>query len=117
MPNIVVAPDKYLLTYACPDGVCPNPLQALGVSCKQINENDDLLLRFYMLLAQAISVTSVAHPPYHRYLAHLKQWDSNIFYGDGGVRMAIQTVKRKWFSGLVKKDLAQHDDVLQEPDA
>ena len=115
-PNIVVAPDAYLLTYACPDGVCPNPLHALGVSCKQINENDDLLLRFYMLLAQAISVTSVAHPPYHRYLAHLKKWDSKIFYGDGDVGTAIQTVKRKWFSGLVERDLAQRDDVLQEPD-
>jgi hypothetical protein len=81
-PNIVVAPDTYLLTYCCALGVCPNPMDARGVTCKQADDKDDLLLRFYMLLAQALSVTAAAHPPYNRYLSHLKTWNSDLLRPD-----------------------------------
>lgn len=79
-PNVVIAPNKYLLTYCCEFGVCANPLHAYGVAGKDNDKEADLVMRFYLLLAQAINVTAVAILPYHRYLQHLRQWNAEVFY-------------------------------------
>jgi len=79
-PNVVIALDKYLLTYCCDNGVCPNPLHARGVACKESSEDGDLVMRFYLLLAKAINVTAVARLPYHRYLQHLREWNAEVHF-------------------------------------
>jgi hypothetical protein len=79
-PNVVIASNKYLLTYCCEFGVCANPLHAHGVAGMDNDKKADLVMRFYLLLAQAINATAIASLPYHRYLAHLRQWDAQVFY-------------------------------------
>lgn len=79
-PNVVIAPNKYLLTYCCESGVCANPLHAYGVAGKDNDKEADLVMRFYLLLAQAINATAVARLPYYRYLQHLRQWDAQVLY-------------------------------------
>lgn len=79
-PNVVVAPNRYLLTYCCQFGVCANPLHAYGVAGKDNDKEADLVMRFYLLLAEAINAIAVATLPYHRYLEHLQQWNAEVFY-------------------------------------
>lgn len=79
-PNVILAPNKYLLTYCCDNGVCPNPLHARGVACKARDGEDDLVMRFYLLLAKAINVTAVARMPFHRYLQHMSSWNAKVFF-------------------------------------
>lgn len=79
-PNIVIAPNKYLLTYCCEFGVCANPLHAYGIAGKDNDEEADLFMRFYLLLAEAINAIAVARLPYRRYLEHLRQWNAEVFY-------------------------------------
>lgn len=79
-PNVVIAPEKYLLTYCCDNGVCPNPLHARGVACKEGGKDGDLVMRFYLLLAKAINVTAVARLPYHRYLLHMGDWNAEVHF-------------------------------------
>lgn len=79
-PNVVIAPNKYLLTYCCEFGVCANPLHAYGVAGKDKDKEADLVMRFYLLLAEAINVTVVARLPYRRYLEFLRKWNAEVFY-------------------------------------
>lgn len=79
-PNVVIAPNKYLLTYCCEFGICANPLHAYGVAGQDNDKEADLVMRFYLLLAQAINVTAVARLPYQQYLAHLRHWDAQVFF-------------------------------------
>lgn len=79
-PNVVIALNKYLLTYCCAHGVCANPLHAYGVAGKDSDGEADLAMRFYLLLAEAINVTAVARLPYRRYLEHLRPWNAEVFY-------------------------------------
>jgi hypothetical protein len=58
-PNVVFALNKYLITYCCDDGYCPNPHHARGISLLQA-EPSRLLLQFYVFLSQALVVTNVA---------------------------------------------------------
>lgn len=79
-PNVVIAPNKYLLTYCCEFGVCANPLHAYGVAGMDNDKESDLIMRFYLMLAEAINATAVARLPYRRYLEHLQQWNAQVFY-------------------------------------
>lgn len=49
-PNVILALDKYLVTYCCDDGICPNPMHARGVACQPQQDHEDILMRFYLLL-------------------------------------------------------------------
>lgn len=77
-PNIVVALQKYLVTYACDGGVCPNTEHARGiatVSSDTFSEGSDtfseVLMRFYLYLSQALAATSVAQVSSWAYLGDL----------------------------------------------
>lgn len=62
-PNIVFSLGKYLVTYCCDGGICPNPMHARGIAAQRTGRGYDLVLRFYKLLAQAIEVTRVSPIP------------------------------------------------------
>ncbi len=68
-PNIIMAMDRYLITYCCDGGHCPNPMHARGISVTEGTDSADLLMKFYLFLAQAINVTATANVPFHSYLA------------------------------------------------
>lgn len=68
-PNVIFAFDKYLLTFCCQDGVCPNPLDALGIGSVKPSSKRHLLLEFFLMVAQAIVVTTV---PAFSYFEHLR---------------------------------------------
>jgi hypothetical protein len=78
--NIILALDQYLLTFHCHDGVCPNPMHARGVALQRALPGDELLMRFYLLLGQAIEVTRVASLPYWEYLSAAKLWNVEVHY-------------------------------------
>jgi hypothetical protein len=59
-PNIIFAMDKYLVTFCCDRGVCPNPMDARGIALQPASELDEILMRFYLLLGSAIEVTRVS---------------------------------------------------------
>ena len=68
LPNVILALDNYLLTYCCDDGVCPNTTHARGIAVQEAKNDFDVLLRFYLLLGQALNVTRTASLPYWQYL-------------------------------------------------
>jgi hypothetical protein len=78
--NLVLALDKYLITFCCDDGVCPNPMHARGVSAQLASNEQDILLRFYILLGRAIEVTRVSGLPYWEYLSNLGQWKGDVLH-------------------------------------
>ena len=67
-PNITYAFDKYFLTLGCHGGICPNPMDAFGISVVTDVPNSELLLWFSRLVTQAVAVTHVASFSYHHYL-------------------------------------------------
>lgn len=77
-PNICLALNKFLLTFCCDAGVCPNPLDARGVASQPADDRQDLLMRFYLLLAQAIEVTAVSPLPYYAYLRKMGDWTADV---------------------------------------
>jgi hypothetical protein len=78
--NIVLALDQYLITFHCNDGVCPNPMDAIGIALQRASTEDELLMRFYLLLGQAIEVTRVSSLPYWEYLSGAKPWNVDVYY-------------------------------------
>lgn len=79
-PNIIVALDKYLVTYHCDDGVCPNTGHARAIATLDQQDPNSTLLRFYLFLSQAISVTSVAQVSSWAYLGDLLDFKSHVIY-------------------------------------
>jgi hypothetical protein len=59
-PNLVFALDRYIVTFCCDDGVCPNTIHARGISLSRHSEGNETLLQFYVYLFQACMFTSVA---------------------------------------------------------
>lgn len=78
--NIVLALDQYLVTFACDDGVCPNPMHARGIALQRASDEDELLMRFYLYLGQAIEVTRVSSLPYWSYLSAAKSLNAEIYF-------------------------------------
>ena len=79
-PNAIFAFNKYLVTYACDRGICPNPMHARGLAVQSAESDPDILLRFYLLLGQAIDTTVVSSLPYWEYLQKAKQWSAKVFF-------------------------------------
>jgi hypothetical protein len=79
-PNLILALDKYLVTYRCVDGICPNPMHARGIALQPHGESDELLMRLYTLLGRAIEVTRVSGLPYWQYLHEAATWNANVVY-------------------------------------
>lgn len=59
-PCLILALGRYLATYACDDGVCPNTMHARGLSSMVEDDGNSTLLQFYVYLSQAIASTRVA---------------------------------------------------------
>jgi hypothetical protein len=80
LPNLILALDRYLITYCCDDGVCPNPMHARGVAIQATDHPADAFLRFYLLLGQALNVTRTASLPYWQYLAEHHQMPAKVLF-------------------------------------
>lgn len=79
-PNVIIAPHRFIVTYCCDDGVCPNTMHARGIALKTHEESPGLLMRFYLLLGRAIEVTRVSGMPYWQYLNHANEWNADVLF-------------------------------------
>lgn len=79
-PNIIFACDKYLLTFCCDGGVCPNPMDARGIALQRASSDQDILMKLYLLLSRAVETTRVAHLPYWEYLNSITTWSAQVHY-------------------------------------
>lgn len=84
-PNVIFALDKYLATFCCDDGVCPNPMDARGVALQLATVDSELLMKFYLLLGRAIEVTRVSGLPYSQYLGKSNSWSADVWYSTADV--------------------------------
>jgi hypothetical protein len=75
--------DRYLITYCCENGVCPNPMDAYAISCIDKQPAEILLLRFYKILARAIEVTNVSQFAYWEYLKGSESWEASSYSFEG----------------------------------
>lgn len=81
-PNIIFALDSYLATFCCDSGVCPNPYDARGIALQRSSADDQLLLRFYILLGQALASTCVSGFSYWQYLHDARTWTAEVHYSN-----------------------------------
>lgn len=79
-PSLVVGLEKYLLTYACDDGYCPNTVHARGISVCRAEEGNNPLLQFYVFLSQAVLSTRVARVSSWHHLGHAAQGNAEIIF-------------------------------------
>ncbi|HEY2857045.1 MAG TPA: DUF6602 domain-containing protein [Terracidiphilus sp.] len=79
-PNIIFGCDKYLLTFCCDAGICPNPMDAKGIAVQMAYPDQDILMKFYLLLGRAVDATRVSHFPYWEYLNRITKWSAEVFY-------------------------------------
>ncbi|WP_338847295.1 DUF6602 domain-containing protein [Massilia sp. W12] len=79
-PNVFLALDQYLVTFCCDDGVCPNPMHARGIALQKAEDSPDLIMRFFLLLGQAIEEIRVAGLPYWEYLNEIHNWTAEVMY-------------------------------------
>jgi hypothetical protein len=80
LPNVILALDRYLITYCCDHGVCPNPMHARGVAVQTAEKPSDVFLRFYLLLGQALNVTRTSGLPYWEYLSTYHHLPADVLY-------------------------------------
>ncbi len=79
-PNVILALDRFLVTFCCDNGICPNPMDARGVALKYADTEPGLLLRFYLLLGGVIEVIRTSGLPYWEYLQSANQWDAEVLH-------------------------------------
>jgi hypothetical protein len=94
MPNIVLGLDRYLITYHCDDGVCPNIMHARGVAIQRGLRPSDPIIRFYLLLGRALEVTRSSSLPYWEYLAQYHDMPAKLLHSaveDPSPRLGVWT--------------------------
>ena len=79
-PNVIVAIDRYMMTYCCDGGICSNPMPARGIAFQGNSTEHDVLMKFYLQLGRAIEVTRICNMPYWEYLHSAKSFDAEIWY-------------------------------------
>lgn len=80
LPNVTLALDRYLVTYCCDGGVCPNPMAARGVAVQSSEEPFDVFLSFYLMLGQALNVTRIASLPFWEYLSKYRNIPASVHH-------------------------------------
>jgi len=80
LPNVILALDRYLITYCCDNGICPNPMDARGVAIQATENPSDALLRFYLLLGQALNVIRTSELPYWEYLSRYHNIPATVLH-------------------------------------
>jgi hypothetical protein len=79
-PNVIIALEKYLVTFCCDSGICPNPLDARGIAIQKDTDKNDILMHFYLLLARALDATRVSSMPYSAYLKDNRNWNADVWH-------------------------------------
>ena len=69
-----------LLTFCCDFGICPNPMDARGLTLQNELSPGQTLLRFFLMLAQAVTVTRTSDMSFNAYLSQLEPWSANVVY-------------------------------------
>lgn len=80
LPNVILALDRYMISYCCDSGMCCNPMAARGVAIQTSQQPFDVLLRFYLLLGQAVDVIRTASLPYWEYLAKYRDLKGMVIH-------------------------------------
>lgn len=80
LPNVIASLDRYLVTYCCDGGVCPNVMHARGIAIQSAYEPGDIILRFYLMLGRAIDSIRTASLPYWQYLETFRNFDAKVLY-------------------------------------
>lgn len=78
--NIIFSLDKFLVTFCCDHGICPNPMDARGVSVQKSSNKSDLLINFFVLLGYAIEATRVGGFHYWQYLRDATIFEGNVYH-------------------------------------
>lgn len=78
--NVVLSLEKYLITFYCNFGVCPNPMDARAIAVQADSNEQNTLLHFHQLLGAAIQVIRTGSMSYWEYLNDLKNWDVDTWY-------------------------------------
>jgi hypothetical protein len=68
-PNLTYAFDNYFVTLGCEGGICPNPMDAFGMSLVHHVPGSDLLYWFCRLVSQAVIATHVGLFSYQDYVS------------------------------------------------
>lgn len=118
-PNITYVFDKYFTTLGCQGGICPNPMDAFGMSVVKDVPNSDLLLWFCRLVTQAVAATNLASFSYYNYLRGNKPrpWKCYTFR-DAPVKGPIPShlldvpVADWWQPNVIVPDDAWQDDAI-----
>jgi hypothetical protein len=79
-PSLVLSLGKYVMTYACDDGACPNTTHARGLSSLLEEDGNNTLLQFYVYLSQAITVTRVARMESWSHLGRAAAVNADIYF-------------------------------------
>lgn len=78
-PNVFFYFDHYLITHCCKHGVCPNPMDATGISSITDRPVDELLIRFYQLISMAVEATNVSRFSFLTYLDKEGAYDGDVY--------------------------------------
>lgn len=79
-PSLVFGLRRYLITYACDDGICPNTIHARGISICREDEGVNVLLQFYTFLSQAVVATRIARMSSWHHLARDTRANADVIY-------------------------------------
>lgn len=55
-------------------------MDARGIAIQQASSDQDILMKFYLLLGRAVDATRVSHFPYWEYLNRITNWSAEVFY-------------------------------------
>ena len=80
--NIILSLDRFLITFFCENGVCPNAMDARGIYLARPSNDDNLLINFYVLLARALEVTRRSSLPYWQHLETAMHWSGDVIHGE-----------------------------------
>lgn len=78
MPNVIFSLNKYIISYCCDAGVCPNVMHARGVSIRKHDAITDTLQQFYVMLGRALDASRVASLSFWEYLSQSQGTDALI---------------------------------------
>ena len=67
-PNLVFALDRFVVTFACEHGICPNPMDAKAIGVVEGVPRERLLLEWFQRIAMAVQVTRVGAFEYAEHL-------------------------------------------------
>lgn len=82
-PNVLFAFDKFLLTYACDGGFCPNAMHAKGIACIRGPDRALLLRWFLYFVSRAAMFVTVPWFEYASYIGRFPRGSNSLYTFEG----------------------------------